>query len=167
MGLAPRHRPADHPRTGLRGAQPEDCPMPATQMVKQIVFLKKRDDMTADQFMDYYETQHSQLSARLDAPPPLPNAQRYVRRYVTPEANPLTGEVIHPGFDCIMEIWWNSRADFEAAMKGLGNPEFLEARLADELKLFATNSNPVCTVIEVESPVGPHKLIPDCTPRFG
>jgi hypothetical protein len=135
-------------------------------MIKQLVFLKKRDDMTAAEFMDYYERQHSQLSARLDAPPPLPNAQRYVRRYVTPVPNPLTGEVIHPGYDCVMEIWWNSRADFDAAMQGLGNPQFLEARKADELKLFASNSNPVCVVEECESPVGPHNLIPDCTPRF-
>ena len=59
--------------------------------------------------------------------------------------------MIHPGYDCIMEIWWNTRADFEAAMKGLGNPEHLPARMADELKLFATNSNPVCTVEEFDS----------------
>ena len=47
----------------------------------------------------------------MGAKPSLPNAQRYVRRYVTPEKNPLTGEVIHPGYDCIMEIWWNTRED--------------------------------------------------------
>ncbi len=135
-------------------------------MIKQVVFLKKRPDITMEEFIDYYENQHSQLSKKLDAPPPLPNAQRYVRRYITPEPNPLTGEVIHPGYDCVMEIWWNSREDFEAAMKGLGNPEHLEARKADELKLFATNSNPVCTVIEYDSPVGPENLIPDCVPRF-
>ncbi len=135
-------------------------------MIKQVVFLKKRPDMTVEEFMDYYENQHSQLSKQLDAPPPLPNAQRYVRRYVTPEPNPLTGEVIHPGFDCIMEIWWNTREDFEAAMRGLGNPEFLEARKADELKLFATNSNPVCTVVEYDSPVGPDNKVPRCLPTF-
>ena len=135
-------------------------------MIKQVVFLKKRPDMTVEEFMDYYENQHSQLSKQLDAPPPLPNAQRYVRRYVTPEPNPLTGEVIHPGFDCIMEIWWNTREDFEAAMRGLGNPEFLEARKADELKLFATNSNPVCTVVEYDSPVGPDNKVPRCVPTF-
>jgi len=135
-------------------------------MIKQVVFLKKRDDMTMEEFMDYYEGQHSRLSEKLDAPPPLPNAQRYVRRYVTPEPNPLTGEVIHPGYDCIMEIWWNSRADFEAAMQGLGNPEFLEARKADELQLFATNSNPVCTVVEYDSPVGPGNRVPRCVPTF-
>ncbi|MET0270708.1 MAG: EthD domain-containing protein [Sphingomonas sp.] len=135
-------------------------------MLKQIVFLKKRDGLTMDELMDYYENQHSQLSKKMGAPPPLPNAQRYVRRYLTPEPNPLTGEVIHPGYDCIMEIWWNSRADFEASMKALGNPEFLAARKADELKLFATNSNPVCTVEEHDSPVGPENRVPTVVPRF-
>jgi hypothetical protein len=135
-------------------------------MIKQVVFLKRRQDMTMEQFMDYYENQHSQLSKRIGAKPPLPNAQRYVRRYITPEKNPLTGEVIHPGYDCIMEIWWNTRADFEAAMKGLGSPEHLPARLADELKVFATNSNPVCTVEEHDSPVGPNTQIPRCIPTF-
>ena len=91
----------------------------------------------------------------------LPNAQRYVRRYVTPVPNPLTGEVIHPGYDCIMEIWWNTKEDFDAAMKGLGaDPEKLKIRLEDELQLFATNSNPVCTVIESDSPVGPDYIVP-------
>ena len=135
-------------------------------MIKQVVFLKKRDDLSMQEFIDYYENQHSQLSKKLDAPPPLPNAQRYVRRYITPVPNPLTGEMIHPGYDCIMEIWWNTREDFEAAMLGLGRPEHLKARKADELKLFASNSNPVCTVVEYESPVGPDNQIPDCTPRF-
>jgi EthD domain len=135
-------------------------------MIKQVVFLKKRDDLTMEQFMDYYETQHSQLSRKIGAPPPLPNAQRYVRRYVKPEPNPLTGEVIHPGYDCIMEIWWNSRLDFEAAMKALGNPEFLDKRKADELNLFASNSNPVVTVEEFDSPVGPENKIPVCVPVF-
>lgn len=141
-------------------------PLGVNDMIKQIVFLKKRDDLSMEDFMDYYENQHSQLSKKMGAPPPMPNAQRYVRRYVKPEANPLTGEVIHPGYDCIMEIWWNTRADFEAAMKAIGNPAFLEARKADELKLFASNNNPVITVEEFDSPVGPNQLVPQCIPVF-
>jgi EthD domain len=129
-------------------------------MIKQVVFLKRRPDLSMEQFMDYYETQHSQLAKKMGAKPSLPNAQRYVRRYVTPVSNPLTGEVIHPGYDCIMEIWWNTRADFEAAMKGLSNPEFLDKRLEDERQLFASNSNPVCIVEEHDSPVGPDNVIP-------
>jgi hypothetical protein len=135
-------------------------------MIKQIVFLRKRPELSMEQFMDYYEHQHSQLSKKMGAPPPLPNAQRYVRRYLQPEKNPLTGEIIDPGFDCIMEIWWNSREDFDKSMTGLGNPEFLDKRKADELKLFATNSNPVCTVIESDSPVGPEDRIPTVLPVF-
>jgi len=135
-------------------------------MIKQLVFLKKRADLTMEQFIDYYENQHSQLAKKIGAPPPLPNAQRYVRRYVHPEPNPLTGEVIHPGYDCIMEIWWNSRADFETSMKALGNPGFLDKRKQDELKLFASNSNPVVTVEEFDSPVGPENKIPSCVPMF-
>ena len=135
-------------------------------MIKQVVFLKKRDDISMEEFMDYYENQHSQLAKKLGAKPSLPNAQRYVRRYITPEANPLTGEVIHPGYDCVMEIWWNTREDFEAAMKGLGDPQFLEARKADELNLFASNSNPVCTVVEYDSPMGPNGEIPRVEIKF-
>jgi hypothetical protein len=137
-------------------------------MFKQICFFKKRPDMTMEQFMDYYENMHSKLAQRMGWSASLPNAQRYVRRYVTPVPNPLTGEVIHPGYDCIMEIWWNTKEDFERGMKGLSaDPEKLKIRLEDELQLFATNSNPVVSVVEHDSPVGPNDQIPDCNPKFG
>jgi hypothetical protein len=124
-------------------------------MFKQIVFFKKRPDITMEAFIDYYENMHSRLAQRLGLKPSLPNAQRYVRRYITIEKNPLTGEVIDPGYNCIMEIWWNNREDYEAAMKGLSaDPQILRLRLEDERMLFATNSNPVCSVVEYDSPVG-------------
>ena len=135
-------------------------------MFKQICFFKKRPDMTADEFMDYYENRHSQLSKRMGLKPAIPNATRYVRRYLRPEKNPVTGQVHDAGYDCIMEIWWNSRTDFEAAMKGLSDPQFLDARKADELNLFASNSNPVVTVEEFDSPMGPNGEIPKCIPVF-
>ena len=62
-------------------------------MFKQICFIRKRDDMTMEQFMDYYENQHSQLAKKAGLKPALPNAARYVRRYITPEKNPVTGEI--------------------------------------------------------------------------
>jgi hypothetical protein len=125
-------------------------------MLKQICFFRKRPDMTMDAFMDYYENQHSQLSRKMGRAPSIPNAVRYVRRYLVPEKNPVTGAVIDPGFDCIMEIWWNSREDFENSQKLIASPERLPAIQADELKLFASHSNPVCTVIEYDSPMGPN-----------
>ena len=134
-------------------------------MIKQVVFLKRRPDMTLQEFVDYYETEHSQLSKRIGAKPPLPNAQRYVRRYITPEKNPLTGEVIHPGYDCIMEIWWKNREDFENSLRLISDPARLPYTMADEKKLFATHSNPVCTVEEFDSPVGPDNMIYNWVPQ--
>jgi hypothetical protein len=125
-------------------------------MFKQICFFRKRPEMTMDEFMDYYENQHSQLSKRMGRAPSLPNAQRYVRRYLVPETNPVTGEVIDPGFDCIMEIWWNSRADFENSQALISSPERLPAIKEDETHLFASHDNPVCSVIEYDSPMGPN-----------
>jgi translation initiation factor 2B subunit (eIF-2B alpha/beta/delta family) len=55
---------------------------------KQICFFRKRPDMTMEQFMDYYENQHSQLSKRAGRAPSIPNAQRYVRRYLSRLASP-------------------------------------------------------------------------------
>lgn len=125
-------------------------------MFKQICFFRKRPDMTMDEFMDYYENQHSQLAKKAGLKPALPNAQRYVRRYLKPEKNPVTGQVIDPGYDCLMEIWWNSREDYERSFAIISDPERLPAVMADEARLFASHNNPVCSVIEeYDSPMGP------------
>ena len=124
-------------------------------MLKQICFFRKRPDMTMDEFMDYYENQHSQLAKKNNAKPAIPNAVRYVRRYLVPEKNPVTGKVIDSGYDCLMEIWWNSREDFERSQAIISDPERLPMTRADEANLFASHDNPVATCIEYDSPMGP------------
>jgi len=123
---------------------------------KQVCFLRKHPDMTMDEFMDYYEHRHSRLSERMGRSPSIPNAVRYVRRYLTPERNPVTGEIIDPGFDCLMEIWWNSRADFEESQRIIGSADRLASIKEDEDRVFASHHNPVCSVVECDSPMGPH-----------
>ena len=135
-------------------------------MFKQICFFRKRPDMTAEQFMDYYENQHSQLTRKKGLKPSMPNAQRYVRRYLQPELNPVTLEAHDPGYDCIMEIWWNSREDFEAARAVIQDPARLAVLKEDERELFASHANPVCSVIEYDSPVGPENKVPRVVPAF-
>ncbi len=126
-------------------------------MFKQICFFKKRDDMTMEEFMDYYENQHSQMAKKQGLKPAIPNARRYVRRYIKPEMNPVTGEVHDPGFNCIMEIWWDSREDFENSQRLIADPERLPHTKADEANLFASHANPIYSVIEEsDSPMGPN-----------
>ena len=125
-------------------------------MFIQICFFRKRPDMTIEAFMDYYENQHSQLSKNLGRSAAIPNAVRYVRRYLTPERNPVSGDVHDCGYDCLMEIWWNSREDFENSQRIIADPARLPAIRADETNLFASHANPVCSVIEFDSPMGPN-----------
>ncbi|MCJ2178576.1 EthD domain-containing protein [Novosphingobium album (ex Hu et al. 2023)] len=136
-------------------------------MLKQICFFRKRPDMTMDEFMDYYENQHSQLAKKMGAQPAIPNAVRYVRRYLVPEKNPITGEVHDPGYDCIMEIWWNSREDFERSQAIISSPERKPMTMADEEKLFASHANPVVTCIEYDSPMGPNGEATHVDLRYG
>ena len=133
-------------------------------MLKQICFFRKRPDMTMDAFMDYYENQHAKLAAKLGSPA-IPNAVRYVRRYLEPVRNPVTGEVHDSGYDCIMEIWWNSREDFERSQALIANPERLPHTRADEANLFASHANPICLVTEeCDSPMGPKGEMVDWVP---
>ncbi len=132
-------------------------------MLKQICFFKKRADMTMEQFMDYYEGKHSQLAKKIGKPG-IPNAVRYVRRYLTPVSNPVTGQVHDPGYDCIMEIWWNSREDFENSQRLISDPQRLPYTIEDEKKLFASHANPICLVEEHDSPVGSAGVIYDWVP---
>ena len=125
-------------------------------MLKQICFFRKRPDMTMEEFMDYYENQHSQLAKKSGAKPAIPNAVRYVRRYLQPERNPITGEIHDSGYDCIMEIWWNSREDFENSQAIISDPARMPMTKADEARLFASHANPVATCIEYDSPMGPN-----------
>ena len=94
-----------------------------------------------------------------------PNAVRYVRRYLTPVKNPVTGEIHDSGYDCVMEIWWNSREDFEASQAIVADPARLPFTVEDEKHLFATHANPICLVEEeCDSPMGPGREIQDWVP---
>jgi hypothetical protein len=56
-----------------------------------------------------------------------------------------------------MEIWWNSREDFEASQRLIANPERLPHTMADEKNLFASHANPIVSIIEeYDSPMGPN-----------
>ena len=79
--------------------------------------------------------------------------------------NPVTGEIHDSGFDCVMEIWWNSREDFENSQRLISDPERVKFTIEDEKKLFSTSANPICIIEdEYDSPVGPEGVIYDWVP---
>lgn len=118
-------------------------------MIKQISVMKRNPALSLEKFIEIYEARHAKFGETLFA-----NARRYVRRYVHPEVNPLTGEVTELDFDVIMEIWWASREEQQVAMKGILTSGLLDAVKASGEELFASQANPAFTVEEYESVLG-------------
>lgn len=118
-------------------------------MFKAVCLLKRRQGMSFDEFVDYYETNHRLLGEKW-----LPTVKSYVRRYLRPVANPVTGEAPELDYDVITEMWFETREAFEAAMAGLCDPGALREISEDEEKLFDRSRICLCTVEEYASQLG-------------
>ena len=118
-------------------------------MIKQVSMMKRHPSLSMAVFVARYETYHARFGETLFA-----RSRRFVRRYVQPVTNPLTGVVAEMDFDVIMEIWWEDRASYEADMGGLLKSDLLPAIRESGLNLFASQNNPAFTVIEHDSDMG-------------
>jgi hypothetical protein len=115
--------------------------------VKQVSVMKRHPDLTMDQFIELYEARHAKFGEIL-----FKDANRYVRRYVQPMANPLTGKVEDLAFDVIMEIWWDSPEALVEGLKGIAASGLIDQIRASGETLFASQNNPGFTVVEYETP---------------
>ena len=120
-------------------------------MFKIITLLKRRPGMSMAEFIDYYDKSHRLIGEKYLGG----KATRYVRRFLHPFPNPITGETPEPEFDVVMEIWFNDRASFEATMASLGAPEIAAEIAEDEEKLFDRSKNRTFWVEEHESDMPP------------
>ncbi len=119
-------------------------------MFKTVCLLKRRPGMSFEDFVAYYETYHRKIGERV-----LPTARRYMRRYLHPVPNPLTGEVEELEYDVLTEIWFDSRDAYEAGMAALAAPKTAAEIAEDEEKLFDRSKNRFCTIEEHESVLAP------------
>jgi len=99
---------------------------------KVFAYLTKRQDLTSDAFMDYYENHHVPLVLSLA---PMPRV--YKRNYVVRgDAANLESAIT---FDVVTEMAWDDRAGFESWIALLGVPAIAEdeARFLDRSKTKA------------------------------
>ena len=82
-------------------------------MFKTVGLLKRKPGMTTEEFRKYYESQHRLIGEKYLKG----RATKYMRRFISPFPNPLTGEVVYPEYDVILEIWYSSKSDFEETGK--------------------------------------------------
>jgi hypothetical protein len=114
-------------------------------MFKSVVLLKRKPGMSIEDFVSYYETYHRKLGEKF-----VPNAKKYVRRYLQALGNPVTGEMPELPYDVLTELWVENKADFNKAMALLSRPEVAAEIAADEDKLFDRSKNCFCTIEERE-----------------
>jgi hypothetical protein len=122
-------------------------------MIKQVSMMKRHPNLSMDEFIQLYENHHAKFGEQLFA-----KAQRFVRRYVQPVKNPLTGQIVEMDFDVIMEIWWDSQKEFDAAMQSIATSGLLDDIRKSGARLFASQNNPAFTVIEYDSKVGTYTV---------
>jgi hypothetical protein len=121
-------------------------------MLKALVFLKKRPDISREAFISYYENHHSKLVRRL-----LPSIGEYRRNYLQLEGKGLRahGEVPkqeHPGFDVVTEIWFKDKADWDTFLQTIARPEVAAEIAADELNFLDRANNRLVAVDEFIHP---------------
>jgi uncharacterized protein (TIGR02118 family) len=78
-------------------------------MIKIVALLKRRPDLTREEFSRYYEHQHAPLAAG-SIPPEVASA---IKRYVQNHAITLGHGATDPPYDCITEIGFDDEAGME------------------------------------------------------
>jgi uncharacterized protein (TIGR02118 family) len=79
-------------------------------MIKSITLIKRKPGLSQEEFIKHYEEVHVPLSLKH-----FPTFKRYVRNYVI-----VPPGAEEPGFDCIMEIWFDDMEGAKAVSDALG-----------------------------------------------
>lgn len=118
-------------------------------MHKAIVLLKKKNGLTREQFIDYYENTHVPLIRRL-----LPSIGEYRRNYLDLSLGTKPDPAHHPGFDVVTEIWFADSVAWERFIADARTPEIAAAIAKDELNFLDRSANRSIGVDEYLTPVG-------------
>ena len=100
-------------------------------MIKVMVLIKKKPELTGEQFRRHYEEVHAPLIDRL-----LPFYATYRRNYIDGSAR---GGPTEFNWDVFTELEFASASDYEAWKAALERPEVLAEIRADEANFLVSN----------------------------
>ena len=112
-------------------------------MIKAIAFIKKRADISTQEFRDYYETKHAPLIDVL-----LPYYATYRRNYVD---GPVRAGTEAFAFDVVTELEFATAEDYAAWQAALADPDTLAKIRADEAHFVAPGQTRMYVVSAFES----------------
>ena len=101
-------------------------------MIKFVVVLYRRPDLTAEQFRDNLRHEHGPMAERI------PGLRRYVQNHVADDPTRA-----HPGWDAVVELWWDDREAMEAGWRSREGE-----RATAHLAVFADLSRTTWSVVE-------------------
>jgi len=106
-------------------------------MIKLIFCVKKREDISADDFYDYWLNKHGPL---VKSKSETLNIRRYVQSHTKkPEFGLAVSSargMKQPGFDGIAELWWDDLESFEKVLATEAGQEANSALAEDEAKFI-------------------------------
>jgi hypothetical protein len=114
-----------------------------------IFMLKRKPGLSRADFRAYYESHHRLLGEKY-----VPNAVRYVRRYLEPMPGPWSQPADE--FDVLTELWFADQYEADRAMKHLSEPAIHEEIAQDEARLFDRPRSKVYVITECESTLQPY-----------
>lgn len=109
-------------------------------MLQILSYLVKRDGMTTDEFIDYYENRHVPLILSL-APAPVVYKRHYLRR-----GDALNLGESHIDFDVVTEQAFTDRAAFAQWIAAVTNGDAGERVAADEARFLDRSRTRSCVV---------------------
>ncbi len=119
--------------------------MTQTNPVKAIALLRKKDGLSREAFIAYYETRHAPLILSL-----LPHIADYRRNYVN-----LEGAFVSPvaavDFDSVTEMRFASRAHYDSFLVAAGDPEIAALIAQDEENVFDRTATRMFVVEETRA----------------
>lgn len=127
-----------------------DASLKQVRPMKMVVMFRRRQDLTAEQFREHYETRHAPLALRL-----FPYISEYRRNYIRHDlvhrrAQP-EGAPAALNFDAITEIWFESRDDYDRMVRDMTNPAIRDQVIEDEKKFLDRSATVVFLVDEARS----------------
>ena len=102
-------------------------------MFKAMILLTRLEDMTHDEFVDWWLGSHHALASRLP----------HLRNLVFNVVDVVGVDVSAGGIDGVSELWFDSQADFEAAYAGdigLATAADSMAHVSGRVRLFVTEN---------------------------
>ncbi len=101
-------------------------------MLKFVVVLYRRPDLSREEFFTNLRDEHGPMAERI------PGVRRYIQNHVLPDPKRE-----HPGWDAVIELYWDDWASMEAAW------ESAEGQAAtDHLRALADLSRTTWSVVQ-------------------